>query len=745
MVKKWLPDLLAIISIILLTAAFFARLFYPQLSIFATPEFGSSDIWHYNYPIKFLFAQGLKAGTIPLWSSGMGGGFPIFAEGQHGIFNFYNLIAFWTLPPLVAFNLGYVLSFATATVGMYVFVRMQKISVLPSLIGAISFGFSGFFIGHVQHYNLIQTASLFPWILTSGVVLSKKPSVILWCCAVLLISQQLLSGFVQLAFISLLCVFLYLIFCLVTQTARMRHIILWLLAVTTALILSAVQLLPTLEFTRVSSRKTGITPSELFRYTYPLNHLHQFANPFALGKPTDATYPYTNPTGGPIFWETNGYVGILPLILLPLSIFLYKNRLVQFSWLLLGSGFLFMVGAQGPFSVILTTPPFSFFRNNSRFIFWTTFALAILTAHSLQKVKVLLQKKPLMTTMLGFLLLFFHIINTVVVWWSYHPVVTSQAFHEKPATLVTIPPQSRVYSLLRGVFWHENYRARPFTPGPYLYFRNELSPNMQLLWGIGSVTAYAGFDPLRKSLFDGLLSGAGAIATRSAEAQKALTYLVRLKGGTHLISPFPLQKSGEITLTTTVQPPTVTLPPYFVYALTTPLPNFFTVSDMNIVRTTQELLDSVGNLDFDPRQQVLVESEIPFTPSGATSDSVEITNQSISDQRLTITVTTKQEAILVRNESFYPGWRAFIDGTETTIYPANLTMQAIVLPQGKHTVSFVYEPNSFRNGLLISGIGYGVIILAMAAVSVRTFYSRRGKTRQSRDHLNISRKGALPH
>ncbi len=730
MVKRVTTDYLAVLFIIILSCAFFARLFWPQLSIFATPEFGSSDIWHYNYPVKFFFAERLKAGIIPLWSSSMGGGFPIFAEGQHGIFNLYNLVAFWLLPPLVAFNLGYIISFVTATIGMYVFLRMHKISILPSLIGAISVGFSGFFIGHIQHYNLIQTASFFPWIAAASFSLSKNPRVSIFCLTVLLISQQLLSGFVQLAFMSLLCVFLYVCFYCITKTIRLRTIILWLLAVVAAVVLSAVQLLPTVEFTRISSRKTGIGSHELFRYTYPLDHLRMFLNPFALGKPTDATYPYTDPSNGPIFWETNGYVGILPIILLPLSILLYKKRLVRFSWMLLIGGFLFMYGSTGPFAVILTTPPFSFFRNNSRYIFWVTLTLGILAAQILQKGSEMLRKKKTVLTVIGLLLLLFHIANTVGPWWQYHPVVTDQEFHAQPETLTVISSKTRVYSLLRGVFWHQQYRTYPFDKTAYLYFRNELSPNMQLLWGLGSVTAYAGFDPLRKSLFDGLLSDASATATRSADAQKVLTHLVRLKGGTHMISPFQLQ--GDITLATTVQPSTPTLPPYFVYALATPLPHFFTVTDVNVVRTTPELLDSLSSLDFDPRHKVLVESSIPFAPSG-TTDPAQITNQSISDQRLTITVTTKQETVLVRNESFYPGWRALIDGTETKIYPANLVMQAIVLPKGTHTVSFIYDPNSFRYGGLISIIGYGIIILAMTAAIVRTFYFRRYTTRQSVD------------
>lgn len=58
--------------------------------------------------------------------------------------------------------------------------------------------------------------------------------------------------------------------------------------------------------------------------------------------------------------------------------------------------------------------------------------------------------------------------------------------------------------------------------------------------------------------------------------------------------------------------------------------------------------------------------------------------------------------ILVLAEQYYPGWKAWVDNTETKIYRCNGFMRAILLKPGKHHIRFTYEPDSFKNGLLLA-------------------------------------------
>ena len=79
-------------------------------------------------------------------------------------------------------------------------------------------------------------------------------------------------------------------------------------------LISAVQVLPTAELLKLSSRQ-GDPRQVLSQFPYKPANLLQFLNPFILGSPKDATYPRWVPGKWGIFWENTAYVGILPLAL----------------------------------------------------------------------------------------------------------------------------------------------------------------------------------------------------------------------------------------------------------------------------------------------------------------------------------------------------------------------------------------------------------------------------------------------
>jgi hypothetical protein len=55
-------------------------------------------------------------------------------------------------------------------------------------------------------------------------------------------------------------------------------------------------------------------------------------------------------------------------------------------------------------------------------------------------------------------------------------------------------------------------------------------------------------------------------------------------------------------------------------------------------------------------------------------------------------VDTTQPSLLVEIEAFMPGWRAFVDGREQPILQANVFGRAVVIPTGKHTVTWTFAP-----------------------------------------------------
>ena len=68
--------------------------------------------------------------------------------------------------------------------------------------------------------------------------------------------------------------------------------------------------------------------------------------------------------------------------------------------------------------------------------------------------------------------------------------------------------------------------------------------------------------------------------------------------------------------------------------------------------------------------------------------------------------------LAVFSQIYYPyGWQAFIDGKKVDYIRADYALRAMVIPAGKHTVEFRFEPKSLKTGKMISLAGSFLILL----------------------------------
>jgi uncharacterized membrane protein YfhO len=56
----------------------------------------------------------------------------------------------------------------------------------------------------------------------------------------------------------------------------------------------------------------------------------------------------------------------------------------------------------------------------------------------------------------------------------------------------------------------------------------------------------------------------------------------------------------------------------------------------------------------------------------------------------------------VLSDTYFPGWKVFINGKEGKIYRANYNFRVIPLHAGTYEIQFVYNPITFKVGVLIS-------------------------------------------
>jgi uncharacterized membrane protein YfhO len=70
-------------------------------------------------------------------------------------------------------------------------------------------------------------------------------------------------------------------------------------------------------------------------------------------------------------------------------------------------------------------------------------------------------------------------------------------------------------------------------------------------------------------------------------------------------------------------------------------------------------------------------------------------------------------AMIVVSDTYFPGWRAYIDGASARIYSVNGAMRGILAPAGVHSVTMRYRPMSVYAGAALTFLGIlGVALLA---------------------------------
>lgn len=127
---------------------------------FFLSEDGDSLLVH--YPLYHIFSVSMNGGMVPMWNQLLSGGLPLMATGDVGVVHPLNLILFHYMEPYAAWRWATVLA-ALMNVGiMHVYLRARGLGALPTLLGAVSFGLGGFFVGHLGDMVALQAMSMLP-------------------------------------------------------------------------------------------------------------------------------------------------------------------------------------------------------------------------------------------------------------------------------------------------------------------------------------------------------------------------------------------------------------------------------------------------------------------------------------------------------------------------------------------------------------------------------------------------------
>ena len=712
-------DISSVLFLGILCLIFFARLFYPEPQIFSTAEIGINDIWYINFPLKNL-GENFKMGKIPAWNPYRSGGFPDLAESQAGTYNLYNLLTLTLLPTIQAFNFGYVVIFFTTALGTYLFVKRQKFNAYYAFLAAFTYAFSGFFITHISHFLLIQTASFFPWLLyfTDVLLKDKKASIPIFFALALTLSQQIFSGNPQTVFISCLAVLGYVCFVFLIHKTTIKRILITFLALFLGVGISAAQLLPTLELMQLSTRGSGLGITELLFYKYPLKHLITMVFPFWFGNPQIGTYPHFRDFNGSLFWENTGYVGLLPLVFTTVCLIYFikhQSKKVFFYIFSLVVSLLLMAGGDGPLYFILTLPPFSFFRFPSRFMIIFLFSLVLLSTYGLKYLIEKLRKsrrfQPRLT-LFKTLVFFLIVADIFIMWFHYHPTAKYREFATPPpiSELLQKSGYNRVYAYLQNSrAFQQFFEIGSSQPNYYLELRNELAPNLNVYYHTPTVDYYSSLIPRRLLYFNYLFTSSYHITTASATLDHQMERRLNLRSVSHIISPIPLLNTSLILqnkLNLNYE-----LGNLYLYKNRNALPKYYLVNKFKYADTLEDLFVILDSSDFDYRHEAIIEKNLTTPINAQELPNGKIKVLAETNDTLQLEIETDQSAVLVITNTYYPGWQVKIDGRISQVFPVNLVNQGILIEKGKHTVETAFISQPVIIGQRITFASYAIIAI----------------------------------
>ena len=143
-----------------------------------------------------------------------------------------------------------------------------------------------------------------------------------------------------------------------------------------------------------------------------------------------------------------------------------------------------------------------------------------------------------------------------------------------------------------------------------------------------------------------------------------------------------------------------------------PLPRAFLVHRALTVADADAAWHALLRPGFDPAREAILEGTPP--PPLADGRWTVLPGEA-APGTLALAVSTSSPALLVVAQSWFPGWRASVDGDEAPVYRADYVAMAVPIAAGEHRVVLRYGSRAVRAAAGLSALA----LMAAAALAVR--------------------------
>lgn len=729
--NKYKQDILFVSLLLLLTTIFFWKvILHPDQIIYSK----YSDTIAQVYPFYHFVDATLKTGNLPLWNPYTFCGNPSMSIPYNTMFYPLNILLF-IIPTYLGIGYIYLLHIFLGGFFMYIFMRYIKLDEVSSFLSSIIFMFSGFFVMFIGagHYAKISTAIWIPLIFLLFEVALNKRSLFYGLLIGVPIGIQFLAGHIQISFYILFALALYLLFrsFLIIKQERnykvaIKFFLIFIVALLTGFALSATKLIPLLEFSKYTGRAGGVSYDFATSYSLPLESLITFVLP--------KFFFFSN-------WPLL-YIGFLPLILMLIAIcFRRNNKHVLFFTGLAFLSLLFALGRNTPFYWLLWkfVPGVSMFRCPSMIIFLFTFSASILSGFGFSYLKeniTLPEREKIwkITKILAVLILLLvcviiiaHIGRNQIIQFAqniitqkyyaldYLPSFPLDYFLQKvPLIYLTIVKDllallalsvgSVVILALRIKrripikyfniivilfilsnlwFYHVGFidtksPEEIYGEQDYIVFLksnsegyrvydldgDKIIDNFQMIYGLHTIGGYEAAK-VKLSYYSDIFDCIN-ISNEKHPILNLLNVKYILTSKQLNISGFKLVFNKNNT---------------YIYENEHVLPKAFVIHEVNLPSSKEEIM-KLDLSDIIDNEEVKILKDLP--------------NEKILNTNLS------NPGFLVLSETWYPEWKAYINGKPITVYKAYHTLMSVHLDEGEYMVRFVYEPLSLRIGAWIT-------------------------------------------
>ena len=732
-------DLLALAALGLLNVAFFWQVLFDGAMVPA----GGGDLASFLYPMYGFASQALRAGYLPLWNPYLFSGMPFAADIQSGLFYPLNLLFELAGGPFSYVNMQAlaIVHYALAGAFAYLLARSLGVSRLAGLIAGLVWMWSGFMVAQLGHLNMVEVASWLPLelLLLRLALLGIRPLLTVPLTSAVL-AVAFFAGHTQLFLYELLALALFVAF----YGDYRRSVPVLSVVFAGAAVLAAVQILPSLELTRLSLRAT-ISYQESTKFALAPAGLLTLLVPHFFGENA------RNYWGSWTTTEVFGYAGILPLVMAAATLRLRRQTETRFWLWLAVLGILLSLGEATVLQGWLYrfVPAFDKVRAPGRFLVYFDLGIAMLAAFGLDalrepraRTRLVLARLRLLTggaalvvlviglpAVYGILLthqhedaVIFHRLEVAasglavlaLLLLASHGLLHarrrwSAGFAAAAIALVAVDLGSSGYAFNPG---YEDVIASYYKPAIVSFLQRDPSaridtatnvddvfaPDLPMLerlhsvWGLFNPVQLADYYDYWKAYIPGRDSS-----------------LYDLIGAKYLLAKkdTPLDAKFQPVLSDEKQ--------MNVYENDRALPRAFAVA-RSAGGTHEQALQTLRAASFDPRTEAVLEGGPALSGSGFWPATI----SAEGDNRISFDITVPQPAALVVTTPYYPGWKASVDGQTAALYRADFAFQGLVLQSGAHHVALRFDPDMFKLGAAISAIGW-----LAAAVAIAFGWARR--------------------